>query len=736
MRTKIKMLLSAILCFVFVFSFVACGDKGSAEKPTLTITSKEQTIEIGEKYMLEYTVDHAETVTVTVTEKSGKESGRYNETSREFTATETGIYTLTVKAVNEAGSVEKSVVVTVKEAEKPADTTAPVITIQDKEKERIVKVGESLTLPTVTASDDTDGDLTSAVEVGMATSPRGVELKKGENGNYTFKAQVAGEHKISYYVEDKAENYDEQFIDVTVTPAKAETVLSEGENDISNLAKDNVKFTENFEEGYNGSFAKGLTYDTIVPASISGGEDAIAGNSLILDYENCVATSDTKFYFGAVQDYIKTGKWTVSLDVKVIEGNLPDNKIYLFFVQEGQTEAQGIPYEVKTNGDVTHIEYSAIKVFDTSKPWYMGFFTYTGNTSFQYNGLRLAMDNISLTREVVEDATVIRTQPAKTITADDLDGSGYTFTGDDDNYSDVIGSSGAIYLQKDKLVGGKYLTEEQFKNITPENGFNGSTVVFTTGQQTGFLSVKDLCIDPAYDYTLTLKVYLPADISGWHWWQSTDANMQVGGNSLGQLSGDQCKAGVHTWTLKVQGNAKNINLGLYSGNQNTVFIGDVTISRSAHETAQKTPNGYAVGHTWTLTAKDKPGDFNNVSNVVPSEITLSDGTKLSEKEGFTDSALQFNKSDNKTGEMFRLNKICETGCIYKITFTMYVETVTGSLMANFDNQKFPVLTEKTGLQTVSITNEGLIDFFSLYVAGGASANVYVASVTIELIEIK
>lgn len=40
----------------------------------------------------------------------------------------------------------------------------------------------------------------------------------------------------------------------------------------------------------------------------------------------------------------------------------------------------------------------------------------------------------------------------------------------------------------------------------------------------------------------------------------------------------------------------------------------------------------------------------------------------------------------------------------------------GSLMANFDNQKFPVLTEKTGLQTVSITNEGLIDFFSLYVA--------------------
>lgn len=122
--------------------------------------------------------------------------------------------------------------------------------------------------------------------------------------------------------------------------------------------------------------------------------------------------------------------------------------------------------------------------------------------------------------------------------------------------------------------------------------------------------------------------------------------------------------------------------------------------------------------------------------LVPSEITLSDGTKLSEKEGFTDSALQFNKSNDQTGEMFRLNKICETGCIYKITFTMYVETVTGSLMANFDNQKFPVLTEKTGLQTVSITNEGLIDFFSLYVAGGASANVYVASVTIELIEIK
>ena len=140
--------------------------------------------------------------------------------------------------------------------------------------------------------------------------------------------------------------------------------------------------------------------------------------------------------------------------------------------------------------------------------------------------------------------------------------------------------------------------------------------------------------------------------------------------------------------------------------------------------------------TWTLTAADKPGDFNNVTSVVPSEVTLQDGSKLSEKEGFGDSALRFNKENDKTGEMFRLNSICESGCVYTVTFVMYVDTITGSLMANFDNQKFPVLTSATGLQTVEIENEGLIDFFSLYVAGGSAADVYVASVTIELIEIK
>lgn len=735
MRTKLRMLVTTLLCFAFVFSIAACGNE-TVQKPSLTITSAEKTIEIGEKYLLEYTAEGADTVSVAVTEKDGKTGGTYSESSREFSASEAGVYTLTVTATNKAGDTVKSVTVTVKAAEIPSDTTAPVITIENKDEVRTVGVGQSITLPKATASDDTDGDLTEDIEVGMATSARGTELKKGTDGTYTFKADVAGTHKISYYVEDAAENYDEQFIDITVTPAKEETTLAEGENDISNLAKDNVKFTENFEDGYNGTFAKGLSYDTVVPAYISGTQDAIAGNSLILDYETCVSNTDTKFYFGAVQDYIKSGKWTVSMDVNILEGNLPDNRIYLFFVQEGQTEAQGIPFSVK-NGEVTHIEYTAIKVFDDSKPWYMGFFTYTGNASFTYDGLRLAIDNISLTREFVEDATVVRTQPAKTITAEDLDGAGHTFTGDDDNYTEVIGSSNAIYLQKDKLVGGKYLTEEQFANITAENGFNGSTVIYTTGQQTGFRSIKDLCTDPAYDYTLTMRVYLPADISGWHFWKNNvDANMAVGGTSLGTIPDAKCKAGVQTWEITVQGASDNMHIGLYSGNQNSVYIGDVTISRTPHEVSETTPNGHSVGKTWTLTAANKPGDFNNVTSVVPFEVTLQDGSKLSEKEGFGDSALRFNKENDKTGEMFRLNSICESGCVYKITFVMYVDTITGTLMANFDNQKFPVLTSATGLQTVEIENEGLIDFFSLYVAGGSAADVYVASVTIELIEIK
>ena len=58
---------------------------------------------------------------------------------------------------------------------------------------------------------------------------------------------------------------------------------------------------------------------------------------------------------------------------------------------------------------------------------------YTGDTSFDYDGLKLALDNFEFKWTEVADPTVQRDGTPVTITQEMLDGDGYTLTGTDDN---------------------------------------------------------------------------------------------------------------------------------------------------------------------------------------------------------------------------------------------------------------------------------------------------------------
>ena len=84
------------------------------------------------------------------------------------------------------------------------DETAPVITIAGGVTTLTVGLGEELTIPAATATDDVDG------EVEVITYS---ETPNALNEN-VFKLNILGKHVVTYYACDEAEN--ETYLDVTV----------------------------------------------------------------------------------------------------------------------------------------------------------------------------------------------------------------------------------------------------------------------------------------------------------------------------------------------------------------------------------------------------------------------------------------------------------------------------------------------------------------------------------------
>lgn len=723
---RIKSFIALTLALLLVFSLIACASTEKA--PKLTITSDTAaTIEVGAEYTLTYTTENVKNVTVTVTEKDSKTGGSYDETTKIFTATEAGEYTLTITAVNQTKQDVKTVVVTVI---MPVDTTKPVITFEEgAQSTYTVAVNTDLILPRATVSDDRDGDISSSLDVGLV-SQQGAKLTKADDV-YTFNASTAGTYIVSYYAEDLAGNNDEEFVTVNVTPTKAETEVAIEDNAIANLNTSTKTYIENFAKGYASDLAKGLNYNGNVKARIDGGNDAIAGNSLIMDYSECVATTNTSFFFSGLDAYLKPGKWTIEMDINKISGNIPG--FYVSFVFDGDNSGDNTQYTI--NDGLNHIKYEGIKNFDMSKTWHFRVFTYTGDSSFNYSGLKLVIDNVKITWKEVENAFVTRDGEAKELTGVDIDTS-YTLTGTDDNYTALGGNGGGSYVDINKLVTGDLLTSEQVANLISANGFNSDYAIRFTTQINNFEAIKNLFIDPAYDYTITMKIYAPNGNGAWYLFITDGSGAQQLASQLNQAG--ESDAGVKTITRTILGHASYINIGLYTGGSSEVYIGDITVSRTIHEVPSTTPKGYSVGQTWTLT--DITPLSANASKVNTADVILADDSLLSTIPGFGATAVLFEDADDsadKTGELFRAGDYFETSCDYKITYVMYIESLSGGpLMARYDSN-FLAITDgsEIGLVTKVVDFSGAVDFFSFYTQGATTVKMYLASIEIELVKI-
>lgn len=706
-KTVWSVVSTALACTMVVSALTACGGKpGGDEETKYTVTyvggdmgggtapTSGEYAE-GETFTLAQNTFTSETHTFT----------GWNDGAADYAAGAT--YTMPAKNVTFTAQWEEN-----------ADTEAPVITYAaGKQDSYTTTAGTPVTLPSATATDAVDGE----VELEVTVTSKGATVTKAADG-YTFASDTAGEYDVSYYAVDSSDNEVEEFISVTVDPVKAETELEQGQNNLSNLAQSEVTFVENFGKGYESPLAKGFDFSQATGkpnASIVANENSIAGNSLIIDYTTCAWNTNTQFWFGSLDNYLRSGKWTISMDVKVLGGTAPSG-LYFSFIYDGDNDGQNQPMALGKVGETKTIEFSAIKSLDETKTWHFRTFFYTGDASYKYDDFRIAIDNIRITVKEVVNAVVERTGTPKELAATDLDGNGYTLTGADDNYTALTNMK---YLDKSKLVAGDYLTAEQAANLTTENGFNSDYVILATEQLSWFESLNDLCTDSGYEYTITMKVYAPTG-SNWHMNHSDG-----GAHAFVQQPNFN---GVTTFTMTFVGAASNRKIGLYRDGGQNIFIGDITISRTQREDTNKTPNGYEVGKTWTKNADNELNTFGKGTKVTCSEVTLQGGGTLADQTGFETNAIHFTGGEGTTFELFKGNNTLEQGCTYKITLNLYVVT-PGALHLKLDSTELNLEVATAGYVSKEITwvADHNVDFFC-YNNKSGSIEFYCSSITYEL----
>ncbi|MDR1093700.1 MAG: hypothetical protein LBL66_06080 [Clostridiales bacterium] len=732
------------------------GDKTKADSVTVTVTAADAepainvtsdaapTVGVNKNYTLAYTVEPAgATSSVVAAKTDGGETFTYTEGTRVFRASAVGTYTLTVTAQN--GSKSKTAVVTIT----VVDSAPEIQFAAGKQDTYTVAVNADLTLPSATAEDELDGDLTDKLEVTPVT-PGGVTFTKNPDGTYKFRAAVAGEHHVSYFVDNSLGNEAEEFITVNVTPATPETAVTTEQNTMANLNVSGEQFVENFARGYDSPLAN-MTLNGKPAISFVGGADAIDGNSMLLDFTG-VTNTDTAAVYLPVGRYIKSGRWQIEMDYKVLGGNAA--QFYPFsFIYEGDVSGDnGENKGMVTDGEVQHITFDEIKTFDGAKSWMFRIMWFVPNGAtnpFTYNNLKVAIDNIKFTWNETVDPVVERAGTPKVLTDADFAGGSYTLDGTDGNYTAISGDGGPQYVQIDKLAAAERLTSEDILKLTPENGFHSDYAVMMTTQRNAFDALKGVLSDVNWVYTVTMKVFWATGASG-DWYFLSDQ-----GSGITSASASGGNAG--TMTCSDQRGGAFSGFTIYSGNAvGVMLVGDITVSRTAYvppaEPITETPNGHAVGKTWTFTA-DQLENFgadpnsNFITGTAIEKSAAPAGVKDCAEEGFDGAKVRcFELTNDCRVPLFYFIPeggtplIEKTKAKYKITIWSYTTDTQGSVMVWDGGSIFRPINASDGVgyhKSVVEIGYDANNFIHLLTSNtaGDHCTIYVAKVTVEITEI-
>ena len=648
--------LSAIMALMFGLAVVACTEEEPQEAaPVITVTSANPaTILVDETYTLAYTLQNAAGgATVAAS------GGSYNAEEQTFTASESGVYTLTITATNVEKTAEETVTINVNEPEGPA-YTAPVISFASSTEGLTGAVGTSVTIPAVSVASEFSYDLLVDLDVSVRT---GIQLEEGtEEGTYVLTSSVGGPISVMYIatLTDAPKYEDVEVVTVNFTTATPETQIAEGEGlgeytsalNKFNAAQEGetVVFNENFANAYDSEFVTWGTGSEVDEAGnpevyLSGAQDAIDGNSFILDYTALEKPGGSRIYVG-FGNLFRQGRWILEFDAKILSGALAsisgENNAEFCIFPVGQNVAYRWTFRITDEKTHVRIELGAKRFIDQNSAAIL-----VRAADNDYSDLKIAFDNVRIT---YTKTTYPETTPTGTVArissdADWLDASqsnaSYVINGNngaDGTYTLLGGSGSPVYLDRAQLVASGILTAEQAEAMTVENGF-GDNVIHMFGQLnnlqslTGALTADAFFLDgtPLFEITITMKAIGTTD--GWQ--------LLSNGNGMGgSWTGDGV---VKTYTWSGLADKALQEIGMYNGGVDDIFIGEITVSRTGHTDISVDPEGLLTappawveneialqGSAAALTALDASG-FQGQANYIDRRMLVSAGVFTQEE---------------------------------------------------------------------------------------------------------
>ncbi len=362
------------------------------------------------------------------------------------------------------------------------DKTAPVITIEG-DKTLTMEVGETLSLPNVTATDDVDGDVTKKIKKKLS---HGTEL--AELGDDHFTTEVGGTYHVIYRVSDKAGNEAVETLDIVVSTKTPEKSM-EGSNDLSVLNQSGALFYENFEKGPENE----LLYDNYKSFyTLTGMENAISGNSLVVDYGKALEEGVNRVTFLSMMPYIQSGTWEISFDVKLVSGEGRDD----FYIMYTPNVDKGVYYSERLlladmkEGEVRHIEYKkVIEVLEEQKGTATFFLC---NSNLDCGDVVLMFDNFSIRRTDLEYTTYVPT-------VKELE-KGFTYDWSDEKYA-TLG----------EVVNVKDIKDDSIRTaLQQKDGFSDRVMLVTNDSLlNGILAANNAAFfEQGREYTIEINYYV------------------------------------------------------------------------------------------------------------------------------------------------------------------------------------------------------------------------------------